>query len=140
MRNGLAAAALGALLLLAGCADESIDVSGQDPVAEGQPAEEATEAVPDPGGVVKITECGKNDFGAYWKGTLKNTSDERSDFSITGEITDANGDRVDDAGTIVLKVGPGQRVKIDAVGLANLEDLPKKIKCHVLTVDRTASE
>lgn len=134
-----------AVAAVGGCSGESVDVSDA-PAVTADAEVTKTSATPspsksaDPADTVKIVKCGKNDFGAYWKGTLKNTSKERSNFYISAEIVDAKGDRVDDAGTIAMDVRPGQSVKLDAVGLGALEDLPKKFSCRLISVDRVPSE
>ena len=135
-----------AVAALAGCAGEGVDVGDAPAVPADAGTTEATEAAEpspsksaDPKDAVKIVKCGRNDFGAYWKGTLKNTSTERSDYFISAEIVDAKGDRVDDAGTMATKVRPGQSVKLDAVGLGDVKDLPKKFSCRLISVDRVPS-
>lgn len=104
------------------------------PAGSAEPAaDESTAAGGDP---IKVTisKCTKGDFGATFAGTAKNTGKEVLDATISVEVLDAKGDRVDEAGTIVTAIKPGQSVKIDGVGLADVAELPKKISCRLLTV------
>lgn len=138
------AAVVALVLVLSGCAGESEDTSDAPAVAAGATKAAASPKVSPKAGEsgdasAKITKCGRNEYGAYWKGTLKNRSDETSDFFITAEIIDSKGDRVDDAGTMATKVRAGQSVKLDAVGLGDVKDLPKKFSCRLVSVDRVPS-
>jgi hypothetical protein len=73
--------------------------------------------------------------------TITNHSSKRSDYMVTVEIIDTDGNRLGETAVIATDVAPGQSVKESAVADLNVDGLIAEdmIRANVLRVERTAA-
>lgn len=87
---------------------------------------------------VKITDCAVNSTLGLPEAelTVRNRSSKTSDYAITIEFLDANGDRVAEGAASATNLRPGQKATNKATGDNTASG---QVKCSVTKVDRWAS-
>jgi hypothetical protein len=106
--------------------------SGKQPKAENSPAKDVKMGTP----VVNADE-----YDAHVPVTVTNHTDKTSDYSITVEWVDSEGNRISTGDAFVEGVKPGQTAKDKAVSLADSDDLGKlkSAEVKISKIDRHES-
>jgi hypothetical protein len=89
---------------------------------------------------VELVDCTVDQFG-YAQATLAvtNNSSKTSSYSITVEIVDGDGNRLEEAYAFIDSLRPGQSSETEATGLGDVSDA-SGVDCALLTVDRYSAE
>lgn len=136
--------ALGAAALTAcsSTADDGTDTSSKPAASnaaktDDKPAQKKPSA-DKPEDDVKVTSCGKDDFGVYPQAKVQivNSQDKDQNYMVQVEFVDGSGTRVAEGAAAANNVAPGQKVVETAAGLAKASG---GVECKVTKVTRYAS-